>query len=63
MVQGLGLRGFGGSGLYCRAQNAGADCEELRIHVIAMIVAVSRTFSYCCVARVDLVLRLHLQGP
>ena len=56
MVQGLGLRGFGGSGLYCRAQNAGA---ELRIHVIAMIVAVSRTFSYCCVARVDLVLRLH----
>ena len=59
MVQGLGLRGFGGSGLYCRAQNAGADCEELRIHVIAMIVAVSRTsFSYCCVARVDLVLGL-----
>ena len=59
MVQGLGLRGFGGSGLYCRAQNAGADYEELRIHVIAMIVAVSRTsFSYCCVARVDLVLGL-----
>ena len=55
----LGPMGFGGSGLYCRAQNAGVDCEELRVHVIAMKVAVSRTSFSCCVAGVDLVPRLH----
>ena len=52
-----------GSGLNCRAQNAGAAYEGLRIHVIAMVAVSGISFSYCCVVGVFWVFDLVLGLP